>query len=101
MMTSAQIKVMKEFLKADSEKLLEDKLFDIMYSTQISEQHGGDYEKYFAPLREKLRKLLSDDVCKELDEILTDCAVACDRHYGIEGMRVALHHIALDDPILA
>lgn len=48
------------------------------------------YDKCFEPLEEKLREILSDKNCAELEDILADCACNAMRLAGVTGMELAI-----------
>ena len=68
-----------------------DKFLEIVYTNQFaSGEHGDDFEKYFAPLMEKLKDTLSESLYNEIEETFVDCCVENNRFYAVEGMKLAI-----------
>jgi hypothetical protein len=65
-----------------------EKFLELAYMTQIMDMESN--EQYFEPLTAKMREVLSEDVCKDLEEVLWDCACECVRHFGLQGMKLAI-----------
>lgn len=69
-----------------------DKFLNIIYASQIEKDidKGDKFIENFAPLLEKLKELLSPKLYDEIEELFTDCCVDNNRHYAVEGMKLAI-----------
>lgn len=68
-----------------------DEFLNIIYTNYADESKiSDDYMKYFGNVSEKLKEIVSIELYEDFENIFTDCIVDNNRHYFVEGMKLAI-----------
>lgn len=68
-----------------------DKFLEIVYSNQFADSEKGEmYEEFYKPFMDNIKKIVSDEIYSELEELFNDCSTINNRFYAVEGMKLAI-----------